>query len=92
MLEAGQEIFHIHGEFGLWWGAEGEVAEGRECPAEGSGHPRQLLLLWLWSARPSLGQHQSGHHSVYTVLRHSQVKRKYTGVEISFAVAAQEGQ
>lgn len=45
MLEAGQEIFHIHGEFGLWWGAEGEVAEGRECPAEGSGHPRQLLLL-----------------------------------------------
>lgn len=72
--EAGQEIVHVDREPGLQWGDEGEVAERRERPAEGPGYPRQHLLLRLRSARPSLGQHQPGHHPLYTVLGNSQVK------------------
>lgn len=74
MSEAGQEVIHVHREPGLGWGAQREVFERRECPAEGLGHPWQYLLLRLWTTRASLGQHQSGHHPLYTVLWYSQVK------------------
>lgn len=75
MSEAGSEIVHIDWESGLRRGAQGEITERRECPAEGPGHPGQRLLLRLWPARPTLGQHQSGNNPLYTVLWNPQVKQ-----------------
>lgn len=73
-LETGQEIININRESGLRWGAKGEIAERRERPTEGPGHPGKCLLLRLWPTRPPLGQHQPGHHPLYTVFWHPQVK------------------